>query len=428
MGRGNKIIDKSMVKTIFEGNILIPLPKLLVGNRYHSMFSLISPTHCDFCGTKLNVNSHYTRSILTSYGTITCDTAYRICPNCKKHFHDEVVGVSGSANYSDEFYDKQKFVRYDGRCSLNNSSRIGETYTEGLTDICGRAPCASSLWLHEQKQAAVSKQELLDQSPDFDGTLYIDGDWVKKGWKNKFETLIGREITLKEWKKMRYRSVYVIATKEKVILDFEVTDRLPTIEALIPLLIRIKNRFPEGKIQKIVSDEDKAIIGAVKSVFPEVVHSFCVFHQLKNVSKRYSDEFESVANIPDNDKLVYNEICQLIQSDTIIYSVVCFQNILELESNLELSKASHKAISYAKEIFIKNIGFLKKGFTPETDNTMEQIFSLIGDVIDKARSFKTDSGLTNFCYNLFVHFNKRCFRTGKWAGFSPLMRARFQYG
>jgi hypothetical protein len=377
---------------------------------------------------KLNVNSHYTRSILTSYGTITCNTTYRICSRCEKHFHDEVVGVSGSANYSDEFYDKQKYVRYDGRCSLNNSRRIGETYTEGLTDVCGRAPCASSLWLHEQKQAAVSKQELLDQSPDFDGTLYIDGDWVKKGWKKKFETLIGREITIKEWKKMRYQSVYVIATKEKVILDFEITDRLPTIEALIPLLMRIKNRFPEDKIQKIVSDEDKAIIGAVKSVFPEVIHSFCVFHQLKNVRRRYYDEFESVKNIPDNDKLVYNEVCQLIKSDTVIYSVVCFKNILELESNLELSKASHKAISYAKEIFKKNISFLKKGFTPETDNTMEQIFSLIGDVVEKARSFKTDSGLTNFCYNLFVHFNKRCFRTGKWAGFSPLMRTRFQYG
>ena len=428
MGRGNKTIDRLMVKTIFEDNILIPLPKVFVENRLFQLFSIISPTHCDSCSTKLNVNSHYTRFILTSYGTIARNTIYWICPICNKSFHDQIVGVTGSANYSDEFYDKQKFVRYDGRCSLNNSCRIGDTYTEGLTDICGRAPCASSLWLHEQKQAAVSKQELLDQSPDFDGTLYIDGDWVKKGWKKKFETLIGREITLKEWKKMRYQSVYVIATKEKVILDFEITDRLPTIEALIPLLIRIKNRFPEGKIQKIVSDEDKAIIGAVKSVFPEVVHSFCVFHQLKNVSKRYSDEFESVANIPDNDKLVYNEICQLIQSDTIIYSVVCFQNIHELESNLELSKASHKAISYAKEIFVKNIGFLKKGFTPETDNTMEQIFSLIGDVVDKARSFKTDSGLTNFCYNLFVHFNKRCFSTGKWAGFSPLMRTRFQYG
>jgi transposase-like protein len=227
---------------------------------------------------------------------------------------------------------------------------------------------------------------------------------------------------------MRYQSVYVIATKEKVILDFEVTDRLPTIEALIPLLMRIKNRFPEGKLQKIVSDEDKAIVGAVKIVFPEAVHSFCVFHQLKNVIKRYNEEFASVVNIPDNDKLVYSEICQLIKSDTVISSIVCFQNILELESSLKLTKASHKAISYAKEVFEKNISYLKKGFTPETDNTMEQIFSLIGDVVEKARSFKTDSGLTNFCYNLFAHFNKRCFRTGKWAGFSPLMRARFQFG
>ncbi|WP_292388476.1 hypothetical protein [Methanosarcina sp. UBA5] len=188
------------------------------------------------------------------------------------------------------------------------------------------------------------------------------------------------------------------------------------------------NRFPEGKIKKIDSDEYKAIIGAVKSVFPRVTHSFCVFHQLKYVSKRYSDEFELIKNIPYNDELVYNEICQLTRSDIVISAVVCFQKILKLDYVLELSKASHKTISYAKEIFKKNVSFLKKGFTPETDNTMEQIFSLVGDIVDKARSFKTDSGLTNFCYNLFAYFNKRCFRTGKWAGFSPLMRARFHHG
>ena len=424
MKKGNKPIDTSMVKTIFEGNILTPLPKVLVEDRYRYMFSSISPTYCNLCGTKLNVNSHYTRFILTSYGTITCNTTYWICHNCQKHFHDEIVGVSGSANYSDEFYDKQMLVRYDGRCSLQDSCRVGETYTKGLTDICGRAPCASSLWLREQRQAETSKQELLDQIPDFDGTLYVDGDWIKKGWKNKFEALLGREITEKEWKRMRYKSVYVVATKEKVILDFEVTERSPTIEALIPLFIRLKNRFPNHKIQKIVSDEDKAIIGAVKSVFPEVVHSFCVFHQLKNVVKYYSDESKSIKNISSYDKLVYNEICRLICSDTVISLVVCYQNILKLDSNLDLSKASHKTISYAKEIFKKNMSFLKKGFIPETDNTMEQIFSLIGDIVDKARSFKTDSGLTNFCYNLFTYFNKRCFRTGKWAGFSPLMRAK----
>ncbi|AKB82187.1 GDP-L-fucose synthetase [Methanosarcina barkeri 3] len=37
-----------MVKTVFEGNILIPLPKLLVENRFHFLFSIISPTHCDY--------------------------------------------------------------------------------------------------------------------------------------------------------------------------------------------------------------------------------------------------------------------------------------------------------------------------------------------------------------------------------------------
>ena len=74
-----------------------------------------------------------------------------------------------------------------------------------------------------------------------------------------------------------------------------------------------------------------------------------MFHQLKNVSQRYSDEFNSITNISDNDKFVYNEICHLIRSDTVISVAVCFQNILKLESNLELSKVSHKAISYARK-------------------------------------------------------------------------------
>ena len=180
MGKGNIIIDKSMTKTVFDGKIIIPLPNVLVGNRYYPLFSISSPTHCDFCGKKLNVNSHYTRFILRVTALYTRNTTYWICPDCKKHFHDQIVGVPGSANYSDEFYDKQKFVRYDGRCSLHNSQRIGETYTEGLTDICGRAPCATSLWLYEQKQAELSKQELLYQKVGFDRTLYVDGNWVKK--------------------------------------------------------------------------------------------------------------------------------------------------------------------------------------------------------------------------------------------------------
>ena len=54
---------------------------------------------------------------------------------------------------------------------------------------------------------------------------------------------------------------------------------------LVPLLTRIKNR---------ISDEDKVIIGSVKYVFQNVPHSFCVFHQLKNVTKKYLKSLEKL--------------------------------------------------------------------------------------------------------------------------------------
>jgi hypothetical protein len=84
--------------------------------------------------------------------------------------------------------------------------------------------------------------------------------------------------------------------------------------------------------------------------------------------------------------------------------------------------------TYVKNIYFKNIELLKEGFTPETNNTMEQLFSLINSFIEQERSFKTKSGLSNFCYNLFASMNKRCFNTGKWSGFSPLGRAKLKFG
>ena len=246
--------------------------------------------------------------------------------------------------------------------------------------------------------------------------------------KRNLRILFGRELSQKEWNKMRYKSIYVVATKEKVILDFEITKYSPKYEDLVPLITRIKNRFPESTIQKIVSDEDKAITKAIKAVFPKIIHGFCIFHQLKNVTKRYCDEFKSIENIPDEEKIVYNEICQLIRSDTVIDSVIHYRNIVNLQNQMELSKASGNAISYAKDVFSNNKDLLKEGFTPETDNTMEQIFSLLCDILNVARSFKSSSGLASFCYNLFTYFNNRSFCTGKWRGFSPLIRARFHYG
>jgi len=56
-----------------------------------------------------------------------------------------ILGITGSANYSDGYLEKQKCVRYNGHCSLWNSQIVGETFTEGLTDISGRAPSPATL-------------------------------------------------------------------------------------------------------------------------------------------------------------------------------------------------------------------------------------------------------------------------------------------
>jgi hypothetical protein len=97
-------------------------------------------------------------------------------------------------------------------------------------------------------------------------------------------------------------------------------------------------------------------------------------------------------------------------------------------SEMKLSKASKKVIAYIKEIFAKNIKNLEKGFTPETNNVMEQLFSLINDVMNQARSFKINEGLTNFCYNLFISINNKIYNTGLSKGFSPLQRSKIKYG
>src|SRR5674536_376512 len=56
MGKGNISVDKSMIKTVVDGKIIIPLPKVLVENRYYPMFSICSPTHCDDCGSKFSTS------------------------------------------------------------------------------------------------------------------------------------------------------------------------------------------------------------------------------------------------------------------------------------------------------------------------------------------------------------------------------------
>jgi len=125
---------------------------------------------------------------------------------------------------------------------------------------------------------------------------------------------------------------------------------------------------------------------------------------------------------------LYELAKKLIFAETSIESSVCYHEVVELASRIKPSRSSEKIIKYVKNIYFKNIGLLKERFTPETNNTMEQLFSLVNSFIEQARSFKTKSGLSNFCYNLFAPTNKRCFNTGKWRGFSPLDRAKLKFG
>lgn len=157
---------------------------------------------CERQRSKLRPNENYDRFIISSCGIIVCPTTYCICSNemCKKHHTDKIIGVTGSANYNDEFIEKQKCVRYGSHCSLWNTRIAGEIFTEGLTDDSGRAPCATTLWKYEQAQGRISCEELSNQKIDFNGTLYIDGYWVKAGWKKYIEAQIGRKFTIKQWK------------------------------------------------------------------------------------------------------------------------------------------------------------------------------------------------------------------------------------
>ena len=61
---------------------------------------------------------------------------------------------------------------YEGKCSLWNTRSVGEIYTAGLTDNPGRAPCPTTLWLHEQKEGKKSYEQLIDLEVHFNGTLY----------------------------------------------------------------------------------------------------------------------------------------------------------------------------------------------------------------------------------------------------------------
>ena len=197
---------------------------------------------------------------------------------------------------------------------------------------------------------------------------------------------------------------------------------------MIPLLKRIKDRIPETQLIKIVSDEDDAIIDAVRVVFPKVSHAFCVYHQMKNVTKKFADEFKHKEDIPVQDLEVYETSNELITAENAIESTILFRRIINLAKNTAISEALRKVIKYINKIFADNLNLVKMGFIPETNNTMEELFSLINDFVNQTRSLKSEWSIKIFFNNLFAIFNKRSFNTGKWRGYSPVERAKILHG
>jgi len=175
----------------------------------------------------------------------------------------------------------------------------------------------------------------------------------------------------------------------------------------------------EEEIKKVVSDEDWAIINSVKAVLPNAVHSFCVFHQLEKLTRIYLDKFKSIDNIPVLDKEFYELCTELILAKDAINSSVIFKELQDMASS-KMSYTSREAMKYAAEVYVKNRKLLEKGFVPETNNTAEQLFSIINDFAILCRSLKIRSGLINWASNLFLLTNHRSFNTGLNRGLSPL--------
>jgi len=421
-GKGNRPINKSEAKRIEDGRIVEDLPLVPYRGKRVSLFQVVSPVVCPICGSALTVNDHYDRYILSSYGVLRIPVTYWECPSCKSFYcPDEIVGVTGSNNYSDEIKKKEHYTRYEGKTSLFNTERIGEIWIPGKEP---RAPCATTLWRYDQVKGRIALERLQTEEVGFDGTIHIDGYYVKCGWRKYLEDRIGRDLTRREWRHMRNKVIWVVATEDKIVLDFEITCREPNYIQLIPLLSRVKDRLGEENIEKVVSDEDFAIIDSVKAVLPRAVHSFCVFHQLEKLSRMYLDEFRTIERVPESDREFYELCKELILAKDAINSSAIYRDLRDMMSSKKLSRASRKAMDCVSEVYRKNRKLLERGFVPETNDVMEQLFSFINDFAFVCRSFKTELGLKSWASNLFLLANHRPFNTGMRRGLSPLQGSK----
>jgi len=419
--KGNKPIRCFPANTVENGRIIKDLPLVPYGDRLIPLFTVINPEKCDTCESKLKRNTTYIRIIVSSYDILAIPVTYWVCSNkkCGKSHPDRIIGVTGGNNYSDEYMEKMKYTRHKGKCSLHNTNSVGEIFTKD-TGHMGRSPCATTIWLYEQEQGSLSLTQLRETNVVFGGKLHVDGLYIKTGWKKHLEAILNRHISRKEWKRLRYKVLYVVATEDKVILDLQITNKEPPFIELIPLFLRLKIRFGAENVKTIVSDEDWAIINAAMHVFPDASLSFCVFHQLQKIDEIFFDIYKNKEQIPYDDRKFYELFKMVILSKSAIESSAYMSKINELMSKEEISIVVKKAYKYVLGKYYSNRSLFEKNITPETNNIMEQIFSTTKDFVIQCRSFKIVSGLKNWAANLFHIKNSSQFKTGINRGRSPL--------
>ncbi|KXA91895.1 hypothetical protein AKJ65_08285 [candidate division MSBL1 archaeon SCGC-AAA259E19] len=428
MPRGNVAIDKENAKNVRNGKIVMELPWMMHKGELVHLFSVDVPETCSECGSKLYDNKSHDRFILTVAGTLKIPVTYKRCSECGNLECCEIVGVDGSRNYSEEFLSKSMLARDEAKTSLHNTGRAAEIFGGGI-GVDPRAPCPTTLWRYEQKLGGISLEELRETDVSFNGTLHVDGYWVKCGWREFIEEARGGEFSDEEWKKFwRYKVIYVFATEDKVILDFVITDPKPPSSWLIPIFKRVKQRLGEENIERVVSDEDTAIIRAADAVLPNAVHGFCVFHQLKNLTKKFLEKFDTIDDLPTREATLYEKGQKLIKAKNVKEAAKRKKELEKVFNNSSARKSrrrfENKIQKFLKDKHRENKKHLKKGFVPSTNNVMEQIFSFISDFTYQAKSFKTKSGLKNWTANMFNNWNHREFNTGKHYGLSPLDIAR----
>ncbi len=423
MAKGNIPIDKDKAKTIEDGKIVKELPLVPYNGELVHLFSIDVPEICPKCSGKLNKNKEHDRYILTSEGTLERPVVYKRCKVCGNPVTSKIVGVDGPNNYAEELLLKSKESRHKAKNSLNDTRKIAEIFGGGIKETI-RAPCQGTLWEYEQRVGKQSLKKLRETEVSFNGTLHIDGFWTICGWRKFVEEGQGQEFSDREWKRFkRQKVIYVVATDDKVILDFIITNPKPPSFCLYPLLNRIKERLGEENIEKVVSDEDKAIIDAVNTILPNAAHGFCIFHQLKNWTEKFLDQFESLDDLPIWANKLYEKGIELIKAEDAVTSskrLTEAKDLLDGSPSKGFIEFKDALIDFLEKKYEKNRTYLEKGYLPDTNNIMEQLFAFLESATHRLKSFKTLFGLKSWVSIQFYSWNNREFYTGNHAGFTPL--------